>query len=342
MFKARLITLLLFFAACGQFLVAQDCAVKLRDAENLFNAGLVEQVPELLAACLESGFTKAEEHSAYQIIIRSYLYEDKINMAEATMLEFLRKNPEYKLSPTDNADFVYLFNKYEVKPVVQLSANIGTNYTFISVIEENSTSGNPLSKDYGNETFSIAAGLEAKISFGEHFEFGAGIDYSQVTFSYKEPFLDFSEAYYPETQIRLEIPLRGYYYPLSFSGFSPYVSLGAAASFNVSTLASVSANNTDANNVIPHTGPDEDRTDSRHFLEPIIIGGIGCKYKLPRSYIFIDISARMGTLNQYKEGLPTNSEWFYYSTDDQFRINNLRFSLGYTYIFYKPSRKEEL
>lgn len=340
MFKANLIATVLFFTISTSFLFSQDCAVKLRDAENLFNAGLVEQVPELLAACLESGFTKAEEHSAYQIIIRSYLYEDKINMAEATMLEFLKKNPEYKISPTDNADFVYLFNKYDVKPVIQLSGNIGTNYTFISVIQENSTSGSPLSKDYGNETFSFAAGLEAKISFGKYFEFGAGIDYSQVTFSYKEPFLDFSETYYPETQIRLDIPLRGYYYPLSFSGLSPYVSLGAAASFNVSTVASVSANNTDVNNIIPHTGPDENRTESRHFLEPLLIGGIGCKYKLPMSYIFIDISARLGTLNQYKEGLPANSEWFYYSTDDQFRINNLRFSLGYTYIFYKPGRKE--
>lgn len=341
MCKAKIITLLLFFTVGGHLLFAQDCAVKLRDAENLFNAGLVEQVPELLEACLESGFTKAEEHSAYQIIIRSYLYEDKIDMAEATMLEFLKKNPEYELSPTDNADFVYLFNKYEVKPVVQLSANIGTNYTFITVIEENSTSGNPLSKDYGNETFSFAAGLEARISFGEHFELGSGIDYNQVTFSYTEPFLDFSEAVYPETQIRLEIPVQGYYYPLTVSGFSPYVKLGAAASFNISTIASLSANNTDANNIIPHTGPDENRTESRHFLEPIIIGGIGCKYKLPRSYIFVDISARMGTLNQYKEGLPTNSEWFYYSTDDQFRINNIRFSLGYTYILYKPSKKEE-
>lgn len=341
MFKARLITLLLFFSLSGQFMFSQDCAVKLRDAENLFNAGLVEQVPGLLEACLESGFTKAEEHSAYQIIIRSYLYEDKIDMAEATMLEFLKKNPEYKLSPTDNADFVYLFNKYNVKPVVQLSGNIGTNYTFISVIEENSTSGNPQSKDYGNETFSVAAGLEAKFRLGKYFELGAGIDYSQVTFSYKEAFLDFSEAVYPETQIRLEIPVQGYYYPLTVSGFSPYVKLGAAASFNISTVASLSANNTDANNIIPHTGPDEDRTDSRHFLEPIVIGGIGCKYKLPRSYIFIDISARLGTLNQYKEGLPANSEWFYYSTDDQFRINNLRLSLGYTFIFYKPSKKEE-
>lgn len=340
MFRITLITFLLFTVS-GQLIVGQDCAVKLRDAETAFDEGLVEEVPALLAACLQSGFTKAEEHSAYQLIIRSYLYEDKIAMAEATMLEFLKKNPEYELSPTDNQDFIYLFNKYEVKPVVQISAKLGSNFTFISVIEPHSTSGNPVDKEYGNETFSFAAGLEAKMSFGEYFELGGGIDYSQVTFAYTEQFLDFSEAVYPETQLRIEIPVQGYYYPKSFSGFSPYIKLGAAASFNISTIASQSANNTDANNIIPHTGKDENRTESRKFIEPHIIGGIGCRYKLPRSYIFLDISAHMGTLNQYQEGLPTNSEWFYYVTDDQFRINNLRFSLGYTFIFYKPNKKEE-
>ncbi len=167
MFRTTLITLI-FGAALSQFSFAQeDCAVNLRDAENLFNAGQVGEVPELLAECLESGFTKAEEHSAYQLIIRSYLYADKIDLAEATMLEFLKKNPEYELSPTDNANFVYLFNKYHVKPVVQISANFGSNFTFISVTDEHSVSGNPVEKDYGNETFSFAAGLEAKIRLNQ-------------------------------------------------------------------------------------------------------------------------------------------------------------------------------
>ncbi len=341
MCKARLITLLLFFTVGGHLILAQDCAVKLRDAENLFNAGLVEQVPELLEACLESGFTKAEEHSAYQIIIRSYLYEDKIDMAEATMLEFLKKNPEYELSPTDNADFVYLFNKYEVKPVLQVSSKLGTNFTFMSIIEAQSVSGQPVPKDYSNENFSFAAGLEARIRLSEKFELGAGVDYSQVTFSVTESFLNYSTANSPETQLRIEIPLLGYYFPKQYGGFSPYVKAGVAASMNISSIASQSSSNTDANNAIPKIGPDEKLTDSRQFIEAVAIAGIGCRYKLPSSYIFVDVSGRFGTLDQSKPGELTNSQWFYGVSDDRFRINNIRFNIGYTYIFYKPIKKEE-
>ncbi|MEZ5000336.1 MAG: hypothetical protein R2727_06710 [Bacteroidales bacterium] len=39
------------------------------------------------------------------------------------MLEFLGRTPEYEISPTDNADFVYLFNKYRVKPLLQIAIN---------------------------------------------------------------------------------------------------------------------------------------------------------------------------------------------------------------------------
>lgn len=341
MIRSRLIVFLVLLGLSVP-LTAQECSVKLRDAENLFNAGLVEEVPALLENCLADGFTKTEEHSAYQIIIRSYLLKDKIDMAETTMLEFLKKNPEYKLRPTDNADFVYLFNKYKVEPLIQISANAGTNLTFMTTIDdENSLSGVPQGKNYANESMAFTAGLEVKFKFGEHFEIGTGFEYNQVTFGYNEPFLNFSESIYPEIETRLAIPVQGYYYPKSFGRFSPFIKLGGAASFNISTVANPRSNNIDANNVIPRTGEPENRTASRRFVEPIFIAGLGFRYKLPMSYFFVDISSHIGTLNQYSSGELTNSEWFYFCTDDSFRVNNLRFTIGYTYIIYKPSKKEE-
>lgn len=340
MIKQKLITfLILIFLFKSAY--SQDCSVKLRDAENLFNAGIVEEVPPLLESCLVDGFTKAEEHSAYQIIIRSYLFDDKIELAEATMMEFLKKNPEYEILPTDNADFVYLFNKYKVTPVLQISANFGSNFTFMSIIDAQSVSGQPFPKDYSNENLSFATGLEAKIRLSEKFELGTGLDYSQITFRVTEPFLKYSIANSPETQVRIEVPILGYYFPKQYGGFSPYIKAGAAASMDISSIASQSSSNTDANNVIPKTGPDEKLTDSRQFIETIAIVGIGCRYKLPRSYIFVDISGRFGTLDQSKPGELTNSQWFYGVSDDRFRINNIRFNIGYTYIFYKPFKKED-
>ena len=322
-------------------LPGQDCAVKLRDAENLFNAGLLEEVPGLLADCLESGFNKAEELSAYQLIIRSYLYEDKIELAEQTMLEFLKKNPEYELSPTDNADFVYLFNKFSVRPRLQLSANLGSNLTFVSLISEHSTSGTPQGKKYSNEQMSFAAGLEAKIRISPAFEVGTGLDYSQVSFSVSEDLLEYTTATSPERQTRLEVPVLAYWIPMEVKGFSPYARAGAAGSFNISTLASQSNDNIDVNSTGGKEGKDEDKTASRSFFEVQPVIGVGARYKLPRSYISFDISGRLATTNQAQPGDLKNSDWFYLISDDYFSINNIRFNIGYTFIFYKPEKIEK-
>ena len=320
----------------------QDCSVKLRDAENRFNAGLVEEVPALLKECLDKGFTRAEELTAYQVIIRSYLYDDKMDLAEQTMLEFLQKYPEYEIRTTDNADFIYLLGKFRVKPVVQISLKGSANLSFISVMERNSLSGDPVKGKYRNGSATYGLGIDARFTITDRIEIGGGIDYSQLGFNYMEELLDFTRVNYSEKQQRLELPLEVYYNPKHYGLFYPYIKAGTGLAMNFRTVAVVNTENIDVNNAVPHTGEPENRNPARNFADPLFIAGLGCKIKLPHSYFFADISTRMGLRNQSVTENPGNLPWHYFYSDDLFRINALKLSVGYIYIFYRPEKREEL
>src|SRR5512147_1823031 len=131
-------TALIFLLPAG--LLAQEtgtCAEKLKNAQSFFDKGQVEEVPGLLKDCLRSGFKKEEELTAYKLLIQTFLLKDKLEQADSTMFEFLRKNPEYQLSPTDHSSFVYLYNKFRVKPVIQVSVHAGLNKPFLTFVEPN-------------------------------------------------------------------------------------------------------------------------------------------------------------------------------------------------------------
>lgn len=333
--------LLLLSFVFGTGLSAQDCAVNLRNAEELFGAGRVEEVPALLESCLESGFTAAEELSAYKLIIRSYLFDDKTDMAEAMMLEFLKKNPEYEISPTDNTDFIYLFNKFNVKPVIQLGLKAGINYTYIMGKENLSVSGEAAGTDYKNENFTIALGGLVKYKINDFLEAGIELDYSETSFNNSEEFLSYGIVSYNEKQRRLESTVNVYYEPRDFNGFIPYFKAGAGVAYNISTTASSTFYNSDVNNPFERAGPEVNRVDSRNRSDILIAAGMGCKYKLPSGYVFFDLDTRAGLMNQSIPGVPADQELYYFFTDDRFRLNVMRASLGYIFIIYKPERIPE-
>lgn len=337
--SAYLLVLLSFVFTTG--LSAQDCAVNLRNAEELFGAGRVEEVPALLESCLESGFTAAEELAAYKLIIRSYLFDDKTDMAEAMMLEFLKKNPEYEVSPTDNTDFVYLFNKFRVRPVIQLGLKAGINYTYILGKDDLSLSGQAAGTDYKNENFTIALGGLVKYKISNLLEAGIDLDYSEASFTNREEFLSYAIVSYSEKQRRLESSLNIYYEPRDFNGFIPYLKGGAGMAYNIATTASSTLYNSDVNNPFERAGPEVARLDSRNRVDIFLVAGLGCKYKLPSGYVFFDMDTRAGLMNQSIPGMPADQELYYYFTDDRFRLNVMRVSLGYIFIIYKPERIPE-
>jgi hypothetical protein len=340
--------LFVLFSSVPLYVFSQEtstCAENLKNAQTLFDNGQVEQVPDMLSGCLRSGFKQEEELAAYKLIIQTFLFEDKNEKADSAMLAFLKKYPEYQLSPTDHSSFVHLYNNFIVKPVVQLVFHIGTNVPFVTLIDDpKSVSSDPAPGKYSSTAMNLFLSLEAKYAVNTKLELSIEGGYSQSSFSVEQRLLGTGISYYNETQQRIEIPVTATYNFIKFGKFTAYARAGAGAAIDLSSSAKQLS-------FMPAEGirfadkrtmEDISRKDSR--IKTDIFGqiGAGIKLKTPRGYVNFEIRSNLGVYNQVIGGGSDAEKlnWGIYYSDDDFNLNNLNISLGYTQIFYKPLKRK--
>jgi Outer membrane protein beta-barrel domain len=320
------------------------CAENLRNAQSLFDNGQVEQIPVVLGECLKSGFKQEEELAAYKLIIQTYLFQDRNEEADSAMLAFLKKYPEYQLSPTDHSSFVHLYNNFNVEPVVQLAIHLGSNLPFLTFIDTHSLSGEPYPAKYTTDMVNLFGSLELKFALNSNLEINIEGGYSQLSFTKKENFQDYATVNYSEIQHRLEIPVTATYNFITFGKFTVYARAGAGTAFDLSSTAkNVSFVR---NYVIPFSdqkSPDISRNDSRIRMDIFGQAGGGIKLKIPKGYLNFEIRSNLGIYDQVLRGgdSATQLEGYKYK-DDDFNLNTVNFSFGYTHIFYKPSKKSDI
>lgn len=345
-FKLSFLLLILPAITTG-FLFAQGaetCAEKLDRAQTSFDRGLLGEVPGLLTGCLKSGFKKEEELQAYKLLIQTYLLNDKVELADSTMDAFLKRNPEYKTSPTDHSSFVYLYNKFNVKPVLMLGVRIGSNIPFLTFIDENLLAGSPGKSEYNTNATNIYISADAKFRLSERMELSFEGAYSTLKFTnIVSDTMSHATITYDEHQQRIEIPVCINYDIRSFGNFTLYARAGLGAALNLSAKADITNIPTDRNNRNDRTGETLDRKDSRISMDIFCQLGAGMKYKIPKGYLFAELRSSFGVLNQNVSGGTTVdiAEQLYRWSDPGFRMNAFNFNIGYTYIFYKPAKKEE-
>jgi hypothetical protein len=335
------LVLLAIFSSVPLIVLPQEtstCAVNLQNAQTLFDNGQVEQVPEMLRECLESGFKQEEELAAYKLIIQTYLFQDKNELADSTMLEFLRKNPEYQLSPTDHSSFVHLYNNFEVRPLIQLTFHIGTNIPFLIISESHSASSDTINSTYSINALNLRASLEATFTIIPKLDLNIEAGYSQSSFVKTEEFLDFGTSTYEETLHRLNIPISATYDFVSFGKFTAYARGGMGTSINLaSTAKAVFAS---SSKDIPTQ--EIDRRDSRIRMDLFCLAGTGIRFKTPGGYLGFEIRSDFGLFNQTVRGGESSVTLVndYSYVDDDFSLNNLSMTIGYTQIFIKPSKRK--
>ncbi len=319
-----------------------SCAEKLKSAQSLFDKGQVEQVPSMLGECMKSGFTREESLSAYKLLIQSFLFEEKIEKADSAMLAFLKKNPEYEISATDHSSFVTLFNSFNVKPVVKLAFHIGSNMPFVSFVRFKTTSGEKGKNSYSTKPLNIYISGEAKFELSKKLDLNIEAGYSQIAFTNTENYMGIEMINYTESQKRIELPVSVTYNFKSFGKLTPYGRFGAGPALTLGSLVKASIDALDVNGT-NHPEQELDRKDARPAMDIFMQLGGGVKLKTRGGFITAEIRSNTGLLNQSKVG--GTNDWElrsnYKFVDDDFHLNAVNFSFGYTQIFYNPTKRTE-
>ena len=331
-----IIGLLLLLAFSG-YSQQSDCAFKLEEAESLYESGVLDSIPTLLRECTKEGFDDEEMARAYKLLILTYLFEDYQEMAEFTMLKFLKKFPEYELKANDQVEFTYLYNSYQTVPVFSIGVVGGMNYSFIRIIDPYySGSADEYTGDYSVSGMGYQVGLQFEKYINEKINIDLGVSFVSRKFNYQITQQDFTTIDYNESQSLISVPLTGTYdFKIKF--LNPYIRVGFGLDYLIGATSGVKRTFSDGNQD-DLTGPDIDVLDNRNALNYSVIIGGGVKLKIKKGYVLLDLKYNYG-LNNIVSGdnrYDDSEKVFYYNyTDDNFSLNNFYLSVGYVFSFYK-------
>lgn len=324
----------------------QDCVFKLQEAEKLYSQGLIEEIPQLLNPCIESGLSQEDRLQASKLVILSYLFNDEQGDAENTMLSFLRRYPEYEISPTDPKEFVYLFESFSNIALYSFGISGGLNLTNISLREQYGTYNYNQSQQEYISGFGYQVGININRYIADNLEFVFEIKYKQNKFESLVDIPDFddmgfNQIFFSETQTRIEIPLT-VTYDFEYGKWKPFLRAGGSIGYLTNVYSKItrffSHNYTDVKS------PDINVSDYRNQLNFWGIVGGGIKYRIPRGYIILDVRYNIGLQNQVNQNnrVLQGSEqiWKYHYMDDNFILNNGSVSIGYVFLLYKPEKKQ--
>ncbi len=325
----------------------QDCVFKLQEAEKLYSQGLIEEIPQLLNPCIESGLSQEDRLQASKLVILSYLFNDEQVDAENTMLSFLRRYPEYEISPTDPKEFVYLFESFSNIALYSFGISGGLNLINISLREQYGTYNfNQSRQEYNASGFGYQVGININRYIADNLEFVFELKYKQnkfesLVYNTNLDKIEFNKITFSETQTRIEMPL-SVTYDFEYGKWKPFLRAGGSIGYLTNVYSKItrffSQNYTDVKS------PDINISDYRNQLNFWGIVGGGIKYRIPRGYIILDVRYNIGLQNQtnINNRIIKGSEqiWKYHYIDDNFILNNGSVSIGYIFLLYKPERKQ--
>lgn len=348
---------LLFYLPLTMF-AQQECAFILEEAQDMFDAGLIESIPDKLSQCLEKGFTKEEKLQAYKLIILSFIYDDNIAEADATMLRFLNDFPDYIPVATDPREFTALMESYDTDPVLMIGGSLGANFSFPLVM------GSPV----GTYNYRVVQGRYVPGGAGFHGAFRVErnishrldlqaelayvlsrydfyLDYEPEIVTFTGEITDFSIIDYYETVNMLKVPVT-VRYRFSERTIQPYGIIGASPSILLTATGEGhrAYNNTGDIRYDPVVVAGENILSMRRMVNIWGHLGAGLTLALGPGDFFLEAIYSVNVLNQERPGSSRFNdklvfESFYVS--DNLLINTLSISAGYMFPIYHPKKKDE-
>lgn len=341
--QTKLFILLSIFILFSFFSMAQqsNCALKLDEAENLYEMGNLDSIPAMLRSCIKDGFEDEELSRAYKLLIRTYLFEDYQEMAELTMMKFLKKFPEYEIKANDPVEFTYLYNSYQTIPLYSIGLIAGINYSFVRIITPYSI-GN--TRDYSgdytvSEALTFQGGVQLKRYITENIELNLDLIFTIKGFHYELKQYDFLTRY-DEKQTILSFPISGVY-DFKLGTWSPYLRAGFNVDYMFNAKADFHKDYDLTSNLENEKETDVDISGDRNALNISALIGGGVKFNIKSGYIMLDLRYHMGFMNNTNaDNRHDNLKENFGYIDDDFALNNFFISVGYVRSFYRTKQNK--
>jgi len=331
---------------------SEECVFRLQEAERLYSVGQVENIPQMLESCITEGFNKEERLQAYKLIILTFLSEDNMQKADSAMVDFLKRYPEYEITPADPAEFVYLKKSYKTIPSFSLGVIGGVNLSFPYSIEQfgphdlGSASGTYKATGPG---FQAGASLIKYIS--PRFDLNLEILYQQSIYFYSLIAKQQTSVFNPNYEVEIFETMSMLAFPLSVTvdltkrKWRPFLRAGIVGTYNLGSTIDPKRYYSDGSlDVVSGeniaTSDLKNRTDLNFYAQ----AGAGLKYDYQgKGYFLFDIRFLAGfTKIVYAENrLDSHSDLIfrYKYTDDDIYMNALYISLGWIYPIYVSEKQ---
>ena len=338
---------LIFNSAISVF--AQDqCELALNEAEDKYEQGKLYEVPEIILSCLANGFTNEEKVRAYRLLTLTYLFLDYYQEADSSYLKLLKLSPEYNINDElDPMEIINHHEKFTTKPIYYITmGKLGFNLSQATVLLDYS-----ISQSLNNtERYSLIVGFHAGVG-GErviynNLHISGEFFLSKKTLHLSDTHWDFYKTNMDITHTEIEIPISLKYH-IPTGRINPFVLGGISPSLLVESGIQ--------NIEVAYIESDEARVQRRteigtskfknRFNYSLFAGG-GINYKIGLNYIVLEARYSIGMLNvtdtknRWREDFLQGRELKFPTghVDDDFKINNLSFFVGFVKPLYKPRK----
>ena len=318
-----------------------SCTQTLRLAQSVYDQGRLQELREIVQACLLNGFTKQEKVEAYKLLTLAYIYQEEPELADESMLNLLHTDPYFEINETaDPAEFVALYRTFRTYPIYRAGIKLGVNLSFPNIKER------------------VIAVEGASISYSSkiEFQFGAAFEVPLTSRIILAPELNFQlkSFYYdldkplsgdlenstegPEKQTWISLPVLVQYDLIPESKFNPFVGVGVSVDYLAGSSISL-------NRVAVNAAASPQRTFAidRNELNFSVLLSAGGKYKIGGGMLIAEIRYAHGLMeiSDRDHAFSNSTLLFDYSyADSVFKINTLSATIGYVFNVFNPKNIE--
>ena len=340
--------LLLLFSAMPLF--AQDqCAVALSDAEDKYDQGKLYEIPEMIQSCLANGFSKEEKIRAYRLLTLTYLFLDYYTEADSAYLKLLKLSPEYNINDElDPMEIINHHGKFTTKPIYYLTmGKMGFNFSHANVLLNYSISNSADNTDRYSSVLGFHAGLGGERVIYNNLHISGEFFLSKKILHLAETHWDgFYKTDMDISHTEIEIPISlKYYFPLG--KINPFALGGVSPSMLIeSTIQNIQGAYESEGQLLVQSRPEIGTGKLRNTFNYSLFLGGGINYKIGLNYLTFEARYSIGMLNvtntdnRWREDFDAGRDLKFPSgyVDDDFKINNLSFFVGFVKPLYKPRK----